>query len=304
MVTVSDASESGGAAARSTGLSWSGRSFAQASNDIRWQPVAINVLVISLFNGVGGAFRLYDVLGLVPRGRISIEWCRDANRTTRSTWCDVEELLDAERVTEDTVIGWANTYSQISEVHFIGGFPCIHLSSVRAGRLNLSGKGSRLFWALLQILSWVQAAFAPFARVKFLIENVASTDSSARQAISRELDVQPIKLDPSDNLPYNRPRLAWCSEPLHPMDGLELQQEGDYIRAWVTTRPVQQHQWIRPGWTWPGEEQGYKLPTFMKSIRRRVPPPLPAGLWRTPEESQQMWEAENFRYPPYQFCPG
>ena len=30
-------------------------------------PITIPVLVISVFNGIGGAFRLYDVLGLSPQ---------------------------------------------------------------------------------------------------------------------------------------------------------------------------------------------------------------------------------------------
>ena len=303
LVTVSDASEKGGAAACSKGLTWSGKSFTNSLVDPRLQPVRANILLISVFNGVGGSFRLYDVLGLVPAGRISIDWCREANRVTRSTWPDAEELHNVLDITRDTVAAWANAYSTIDEVHFFAGFPCIHLSSVRAGRLNLQGEGSRLFWVLLQILGWVYELFQPFAAVKFCVENVSSMDESARRTISEQLDVQPVKLDPSDNLPFNRPRLAWCSETLHPMEGLELWQESDYIRAWVTTSPVQQAQWIRPGWHWAGESHGTKLPTFMKSIRRHRPPPVPAGLWRTSAATRELWESENFRYPPYQFSP-
>ena len=33
----------------------------------------IPVLVISLFNGIGGAFRAYDILGVRPRGLISFD---------------------------------------------------------------------------------------------------------------------------------------------------------------------------------------------------------------------------------------
>jgi hypothetical protein len=45
-------------------------------------------------NGIGGAFRIYDVLGIQVLGRISIEILKDANRTTgtdRTAWPDTWE---------------------------------------------------------------------------------------------------------------------------------------------------------------------------------------------------------------------
>ena len=57
-VSCSDASESGGACAISNGLSWSGRSLVGALNNPRLQAVECPILVVSFFNGVGGAFRL------------------------------------------------------------------------------------------------------------------------------------------------------------------------------------------------------------------------------------------------------
>ena len=99
-VTCSDASESGGAAARTTGLSWSGRSLVRTLRDPSKQPLHCPILVVSVFNGMSGAFRIYDVLGLKVMGKISIEIARDANRTTRTAWPDVEEYHDVEEITE------------------------------------------------------------------------------------------------------------------------------------------------------------------------------------------------------------
>ena len=79
-------------------------------------------------------------------------------------------------------------------------------------------------------MNWVAEVFRPHAAVKFCVENVASMDEEARKEISSYLDVQP---DPSDTLPFNRPRLAWCSEVLYQMDELSLWTEGDYVWAHV-----------------------------------------------------------------------
>ena len=91
-VTVSDASESGGACAVATGLTWSGRSLVGLRNDLRLAPLDRPLLVISLFNGIGGAFRLYDILGIIPAGRISVDISRTGNRVSRSAWPDMIEL--------------------------------------------------------------------------------------------------------------------------------------------------------------------------------------------------------------------
>ena len=80
----------------------------------------------------------------------------------------------------------------------------------------------------------------------FALRTVASMDKAARKEISTQLEVRPIRLDPVDTLPFCRPRLAWCSEELHSMDGLELWEEADYARAYAQADPVDVSHWIKP----------------------------------------------------------
>eukprot|EP00435_Cladocopium_sp_Y103_P046259 s2759_g13.t1 len=299
-VTCSDASETGGAAACSDTLTWSGRSLVSLRNDLRLRAVDCPILIISCFNGIGGAFRLYDILGISPSGRIAVDISRPGNRVTRTVWPDVMEFHDICHIDRAEVLRWANLFPHIREVHFYAGFPCIHLSSARAFRENLDGEGSNLFWVLLDVLKYVQEIFSPFCSVKFVIENVASMDEDARMQISEQLDVSPIKLDPADCLPFSRPRFAWSSEPLYEMKGIRLEPEREYVRAFVTAEPIETKQWIRPGWHWPGEASA-KFPTFMKNIKRLRPPPQPAGLNRTDQATRDRWAHDCFRYPPYQY---
>lgn len=300
-VTCSDASESGGAAAVASQLTWSGHSLCNHLRDSRNGPIPCPIVVISLFNGIGGAFRIYDILGIAVMGKIAVDISKDANRTTRCAWPDVMEFHDVESITLDDVRRWANEFPRAVEVHLWGGFPCVHLSRVRAFRRNLEGDGSRLFWKLLEILQMVQQIFGTYATVKFCVENVASMDEDARREISSQLEVRPIKLDPADTLPMSRPRLAWCSEELFEMEGLQLWEEADYVRAYATADPVHQSQWIKPGWVWPSESRGFKFPTFMKSLARSAPPPYPAGLSKCDQATIDRWTESEFRFPPYQF---
>ena len=301
-VTCSDASEGGGAVARATDLTWSGKSYVDRGLRAELGPIDCPVLLISCFNGIGGCFRIYDILGVKVMGMVSVDVSREANRVTRSTWPQVDEHDDINAITRQDVWRWANSFARALEVHVWAGFPCVHLSSVRAFRQNLYGEGSNLFWRLLELLGWIQEFFGTFAKVKFCIENVASMDEAARRQISAELEVMPVKLDPADCMPYSRPRLAWCSEPLYQMEGIELWEEQDYIRAYVTAPCPSTEQWIRPGWTWPGEEWGAKFPTFMKSIKRTSLPPVPAGYRRATPEMIRRWTEDSFRFPPYQYA--
>eukprot|EP00435_Cladocopium_sp_Y103_P000532 s2010_g1.t1 len=301
-VSCSDASEGGGAAATSSVLSWSGQSLVRTLRDPASHPIPLPNVVISAFSGVGGSFRVYDILGIKVMGKISIEIARDANRVSRSTWPDIIELHDINDIDERTAREWANMFPRALEIHVWGGFPCIHLSRVRAFRENLLGEGSYLFWKLHEVIGHVQKAFQGTARVKFVVENVASMDEDARQEISSYLEVQPVKLDPCDTLPFNRPRLAWCSEELVASEELSLWQEKDYVRAYVMDGYVKPKQWIKPGWSWPaGDDPQVKFPTFMKSIPRRVPPPFPAGLNKTAQDARTRWQEASFRFPPYQY---
>eukprot|EP00438_Fugacium_kawagutii_P032920 Skav205027 [mRNA] locus=scaffold6308:1300:5659:- [translate_table: standard] len=299
-VTCSDASERGGACALATSLTTCGEQFSNQISRPPLQPIALPILVVSVFNGIGGAFRLYDVLGIRVMGRISIDICKEANRTTRTTWGDVRELHDVRDVDEEEIKRWACDFPRAQEVHVYAGFPCIHLSSVRAFRQNLSGEGSNLFWQLLQLLNIIYKVFSAHATVRFCVENVASMDDTARKQISDELQVTPVKFDPSDTLPFNRPRLAWCSSEIFSSPELELWKEKEYIRAYVLQGTVEDSQWVTPEWTRRHPEDC--LPTFMKSIRRAQPPPVPAGLRRADEPTVERWVAHEYRFPPYQYA--
>ena len=189
LVSCSDASEFGGAVAVSQRLTGLGKSLTQRTRLPQTDPLEVEVLVISIFNGIGGAFRGYDLTGVRPVGLIAVEWDRSARRVTRKAWPSVIEVRDVREVDLKMVREWFNRFPRVKEVHVIGGFPCVHLSSARAGRQNLEGEGSNLFWKLKDIIDMAEEVFSPQALVEFLVENVLSMDVSARSEISRVLDV-------------------------------------------------------------------------------------------------------------------
>lgn len=294
LITASDASETGGAVGFSTKLTLCGEDCLHASriNDKLNSPLPI--LVLSLFNGIGGAFRAYDVAGVIPRYRVAVECDKAANRVTMRTWPGTELVKDVALVTRAMVKEWSRRFCQLEEIHLWAGFPCTDLSGVKDGRLNLRGSQSRLFWEIPRIRHLLEEEFGDAVTIKEVLENVASMD--------REACVEISEVDCVQAVPMRRPRYSWCTEDIDvAVAGLEL-TECPYWTEVVASAPYPPVEaWKTPGYDWWGEAEGAVFPTSMKAIPRRVPPPRPAGLAKSSPAARARWAADSFRYPPYQY---
>ena len=194
-ITASDASGSGGAWAISRSLTSEGENFLGVSQLQEQEGAPAPILVISLFNGIGGAFRAYDVAGIPVAGRISFDISREANRVTSKAWPSALIYTDVKNITPKLVDEWSLRFTSITEVHLWAGFPCVDLSSVRAGRLNLSGPQSKLVFEIPRVKQLCRDGFGPGVVVKSVVENVASMDEAAAKEISALLESIPYKMD-------------------------------------------------------------------------------------------------------------
>ena len=120
LVFASDASEKGGAAGIARSLSEAGKDFAEASSlhDKMEDEGQAPILLLSLFNGVGGAVRSYDIAGVLQAARIAVEIDDAANRVCSRRWLDTD---------------WGR---KCLAVHIWAGFPCADLSKVKCQREN------------------------------------------------------------------------------------------------------------------------------------------------------------------------
>ena len=304
-ITASDASQTGGAVGISHELTKEGRDLVHA---VQLQKAPTNeeqtipILLVSLFNGIGGAPRSYNVLGLQPVAMIFCDISKEANRVSSRRWPEAELIQDVRMITEEMIDSWALKFTGIEEVHLWAGFPCSDLSAAKAFRKNLAGEKSGLYSEVLRIRRLLKRRFSPLIIVKFVFENVASMDREAAEEIGRLAGAIPYFLDPADCLPMHRPRLCWTSED---WEGLFEDLEITVKKCWVEIRCQvsypPQAVWITPSWEWPGGMEGAVLPTAMRSVPKREPPPFPAGLAKCDEATVQRWQADDFRVPPYQY---
>ena len=302
-ITASDASQVGGAVGISRDLTEAGRGF--VGSVIGTPPTQkAPIMVLSLFNGIGGALRCYDVLGIIPEAILVFDTHPPANRVISRRWPAAEIFADVRSIDKGMIDDWFLKYPQIREVHLWGGFPCTDLSSAKANAEGLAGEQSSLFFEIPRIRSLLEAEAPPDVEVKIVIENVASMPKPECQTISSYLGLKPYHLNCADAVPMQRPRLCWTTEQVAGALG-QIEITEDTYWDWITAKgeypPVEA--WIRPGYVWAGEQQAATLPTAMKSIPRQRPPPRPAGLHRCDLDCQARWASHNFRFPPYHYLP-
>ena len=303
ITTCSDASGQGGAVGSSEKLTEEGKDFvcSQRMAEESGPQEIPELLVLSLFNGVGGAFRCYDVLGVQPGVLISCEIDASANRVVFRRWPHAKHIDDVRSIDEAMIRRWLFEFPLVTLIHLWAGFPCVDLSSVKFGRKNLKGSESSLFFEITRILRILRQVFGREVKVSFFVENVASMDKEAMDEISQHLGVVPYRVQCSEAVPISRPRLCWTDEEFSPMPGLKLKDKGRYQEIAVEARYPQVWQWLREDSMWPGQESGAIFPTCMKNIKRSRPPPAPAGLDRADYDTRCRWTSDDFRYPPYQY---
>eukprot|EP00438_Fugacium_kawagutii_P020224 Skav215396 [mRNA] locus=scaffold3390:137612:139801:- [translate_table: standard] len=252
--------------------------------------------------GIGGAFRVYDILGLRPMGLIHYDTHKPANRVVSRRWPQAEMYTDVRSLQSEDVKNWLSRYPNIQEVHVWAGFPCIDLSSPNAMGQGLAGPASGLFFEVLRIKKLLRRLLGRHILVKEVTENVASMKAEEQRTIDDFLELKPYHLDPAGAVPMHRLRLCWCSERLEDsFPDLEFQEEDRWIRVKAVAPYPPLQAWVEPSFRWYGGEEGWLLPTAMKAIPRARPPVRPAGIERCSKEALDRYQVDSFRYPPYQY---
>jgi site-specific DNA-cytosine methylase len=174
-VSCSDASLSGGGVCVSRGLSEAGH---VASSGFELErpclPGAEGIILISLFDGIGGARRALDVLGMAVCCYICSEIDPEAMRVVTAAWPEAEHWGNVSDITEDWIRRLSLRFPRAVLVLVIGGSPCQQLTGLNADRSGLAGKKTQLFHHVGRIFNLFKKIFC-FATVHRLLENVAST---------------------------------------------------------------------------------------------------------------------------------
>ena len=298
VVSCSDASGTGGAVAFSEGLTAAGKEYVAYEDNTENHGATIPVLAISLFDGIGGCMRSYNLAGCKPRGYVAVEIHKPAIRVVQRRWPWVTCFGDVRAIDTKCIQDWLQQTGEVDEIHLWGGFPCKDVSGAKTCRSNLHGEHSGLFYHLLRVRQLCVQLLGTH-RVRLFAENVCSMDTTVRDEISHELGMEPYRVDADHMVPLARPRFLWTDIRISEGFGVVLEKKVGYTQVWIESAWPWPEQWVEEQWE--AMEADVTYPTCMRSIPREVPPPKPVGFARCQQHELARWREDSFRFPPYHY---
>lgn len=300
-VTSSDASEWGGGLCASIGLTALGRNRAKLPRSLGGARQVGPFIAIEWFAGIGGLGRALHRLGLVPLHTVVCEQDKHCLRVLHQSCPGATVWKDIKEVTRQHVAEVLSRYPEAEGVIQAGGSPCQGLSQLSSGRQHFEDPRSNLFYTLADLQKIVKKECELRGLWHFgLVENVIC-DEKDQQVFREVTEWHQYRMCSGTISHVRRPRFFWTSEPLSPFGEGDLEDHGTYYEVKVHGPKEPPEAWVCPNWEWVSQDSPVSLPTFTRSIPRVRPPPSPAGIAHTPEEAQQRWRSDNFRYPPYTY---
>lgn len=154
--------------------------------------------VLSLFDGISCARVALDRVGIKVKRYWASEIDKYAIQIAQKNYPDTSQL-------NDVTSFYAPEFEGMVDL-LIGGSPCQDLSIAKKNRKGLDGERSGLFWEYVRILKEAKPKY-------FILENVNSMPSSAKDIITKTLGVEPIMINAALVSAQNRKRLFWTNIP-------------------------------------------------------------------------------------------
>eukprot|EP00438_Fugacium_kawagutii_P007753 Skav221253 [mRNA] locus=scaffold1045:682679:688780:+ [translate_table: standard] len=135
-------------------------------------------------------------------------------------------------------------------------------------------------------------------RHRTLMESVSSMDSTDEQVMSSSYGDTPWHIDAGGLGLCHRPRLYWIDWELPPGKDYEF---GSTPLGRATVKLVAHPDvktFLTPGWERTSPDP---LPTFTTSRPRQSPGYKPAGIQQCNAQELALWQADEYRFPPYQY---
>ena len=233
-------------------------------------------------------------------GYVSVDKHEPARRVVEGHYPGVLHYSDVQEISEETIKQWSAQFTQVSLVIIGAGPPCQGVSGLNCDRKGaLRDERSCLFAEVPRIRDQVKQSF-PWCPVYVLMESVASMDTQDRNITSESIGCQPIRCDAGSFTWCHRPRLYWCEWEILEGDGVSLTtcEDSPTVLSLVGSQCFEQV--VRTGWLKVNPEKPF--PTFTTSRPRTSPGRKPAGIQNCTWEELRRWEADSYRFPPYQYC--
>jgi site-specific DNA-cytosine methylase len=177
-------------------------------------PPEESLVLVSTFDGIGGARRALELLGIKPALFLSSETDEECAEIVSREWTEVKDCGDITQLEVEEMKHMIDQHPGITQGLVSGGFPCQPFSSLNPSSGGFDDPRSDLFERLCELFEQLKEEM-PSIEWHFQFENVASMYQTDRDRITqrvRQLCNQlPFWIDGSEFGWINRPRLYWTS---------------------------------------------------------------------------------------------
>lgn len=310
-VTASDASPSGCGVCRSVRLNKEALQLMER--------VAVNnrgnessLLLVELFGGLAGLRQALALGKTAPAVHVSADTDAHVSRAVTMFWPKAIIWHDVTKIDMQMVKRLIPLCTRVKTAIVGGGYPCPAFSGLKA--FNKGHREDMRVQEIARVAKLVKAAL-PSVQVKRFYENVVPKDVELEWMTSflnedKSLDpVRPVFIDGGDLGPSSRPRYYWVDVNLKSAEDCQVKIDESLDLPWdlapqrvimKVDRPLGD-QWLQPGCTLAGWSHTGCVACFTRPIPRKYPPPQPAGIESCTPMDLKFWEADQFRYPPYQY---
>ncbi|CAK0820073.1 unnamed protein product, partial [Prorocentrum cordatum] len=299
--------EAAGAVVYGYALSDRGRALAERRQRPANAACEEETALVTVFDGIGGGRRAFEILGLVPAVHLSFEVDPTAVRVARRSYPSTQHLGDVTEADPAALAALLRARGRVSRVLVVGGFPCPVFAGLNVARQGLDDPRAGLVDHMVRIVDGLRTAM-PEASIDFLGENVASMPECDVLRLNQLFGRIPLEIEAGDVGWVRRPRLYWASWDFLPSFEAEpvvvRAKTQDVRRACKVALKAERpplEEWLPPGAVCPGPAAGGPLPTFVRWTPRSQPRPRPAGIGECSAAELARWEAAGFASPPYQF---
>lgn len=153
-----------------------------------------DIKVLSLFDGISCGQIALERAGIPVKRYYASEIDSNCITVTQESFPNTIQLGDIRQID-------GNLFKSVDLL--IGGSPCQDFSTL-GKREGLNGNKSSLFWEFARILKEVKPKY-------FLLENNANMPKEAKEIITNELGVEPIRINSKLFVQQNRDRLYWTN---------------------------------------------------------------------------------------------
>eukprot|EP00435_Cladocopium_sp_Y103_P040942 s793_g11.t1 len=299
-VMASDASETGGGFVMAKRLTKLGEATV-ARGDTRESTRRNGVVVVDFFAGIGGLLRSLERAGLEWEHHVVCESDKRCRKCIRRTWPGGSEYADITKITKADLARELDKVEKLTLVVGGGGSPCQGLSRLSSERQHLQDERSKLFYDLADRLEDLEALCKERgAKFVGMVENVVM-DEKDRDEITLRLCWTPHLCESGDISRVRRPRFYWLSDELPEAPWFKIFRGDVATKVTMVGELEPDGLWLLPDFSWSGSNTNIRFPTFTRPIKRRRPPPSPAGLEQSSADARRRWEGDQFRFPPYTY---